>query len=214
MHAGERKHEQASALAAEIARLARGRAREHVVVDVACGKSALLPALAKLAIPRLRYLGVDRDPRLTALAQRNAPAWAAFETAPIARAELPARPDVLCALHACGPATDDAIARAIELRARHALIVPCCHRRPARDALDGLGFPRQAILRGRFHDAMTDARRVLRLEAAGFEVVTVEFVPAGATPHNLLLRARWVGATARAERAKMALCAPLFAQEF
>ena len=208
MHAGEHKREQAFALAAEVARLVRGRAREHVVIDAACGKSALLAALEALSIQRLRYLGVDRNPRLF---PARPPAWASFVAAPIARAELPARPDVLVALHACGPATDEAIARAIELRTRHALIVPCCHRRPERDALDELGFPRQAILRGRFHDAMTDARRVLRLEAAGFEVTTVEFVPPSATPHNLLLRARWVGATARAERAKMALCAPLFA---
>lgn len=211
MHAGEHKREQADALAGEIARLVRGRAREHVVVDAACGKSALLAALDERQLSRVRYIGIDRNPRLF---PASPPAWASFVAAPIARAELPARPDVLVALHACGPATDDAIGRAIELSARHALIVPCCHRRPPRHALDEIGFPRQSVLRGRFHDAMTDARRVLRLEAAGFEVITTEFVTASATPHNLLLRARWVGATARAERAKMALCAPLFAQSF
>jgi len=74
-----------------------------------------------------------------------------------------------------------------------------------RAAARALGLPAQGLLRGRLSDALTDTRRALRLEAAGYEVVALELVPAAVTPQNLLLRARFVGATTRAERARSAL---------
>jgi len=203
-----RKVAQVTALLGELVPLCAGSAREHVLVDVACGKSYVLHALHALARPRARYFGVDRSPALVeqcrAAAQRlGMPAQ--FCAGAIAEAPLPERPDVLIALHACGGASDQAVERAIALRARHLLLVPCCHERPSRAAARALGLPAQGLLRGRLSDALTDTRRALRLEAAGYEVVALELVPAAVTPQNLLLRARFVGATGRAERARSAL---------
>ena len=48
-------------------------------------------------------------------------------------------------------------------------------------------------MRRRFIQAMVDAERTRRLEAAGYETEVVEFVGATVTPHNLLWRARRVG---------------------
>jgi hypothetical protein len=205
-----RKTQQISALLDVLGPLCRGRAREHVIVDVACGKSYLLHALHAVLAPRARYIGVDRDARLVArcgaaAAELDMPAE--FRTGRIADVVLPDRPDVLVALHACGPASDEAIARAIALGARHALIVPCCHARPPRDSPRPPGFPNHGLLRGRLDDLLIDATRTLTLEAAGFEVTAVEFVAARDTAHNLLLRARHVGATGRAERARADLAA-------
>ena len=203
-----RKVAQVAALLAEVEPRVAGGAREHVLVDVACGKSYVLHALAALARPRARYIGVDRAPQLIdqcrAAAARIGMA-ATFFTGEIAAAPLPERPDVLVALHACGAATDEAIAAAVRLRVRHALIAPCCHLRPERAFASAMGLPPHGVLRGRLSDALTDARRALQLETAGFEVTAVEFVAATVTPHNLLLRARYVGPTGRAERARDAL---------
>ena len=74
-----------------------------------------------------------------------------------------------------------------------------------RKALTERGFPSHGLLRGRLFDTLTDTRRALELEAAGYEVVALEFVPCAATPQNLLLRARYVGSTNRAEAAREAL---------
>jgi len=41
-------------------------------------------------------------------------------------AELPARMDIVTALHACDTATDDAIAFGLHKQARHMVLVPCC----------------------------------------------------------------------------------------
>ena len=205
-----RKAAEVAALLGEIEPLCAGSAREHVICDLACGKSYLLHALFALARPRARYFGVDRDERLAeraraAAAQLGMPAE--FVAGPIATAPLPERPDLVLALHACGEATDEVLARAAALGARHVLAAPCCHHRPARArrVLDEIGFPRQGVLRGRLADLLTDARRTLSLEAAGYEVVVVEFVPAQVTPQNLLLRARRVGPSRRADAARAAL---------
>ena len=46
--------------------------------------------------------------------------------------QLPARIDVVTALHACDTATDDAIAFGLQKRARYMVLVPCCQAEVAR----------------------------------------------------------------------------------
>jgi hypothetical protein len=60
-----------------------------------------------------------------------------------------------------------------------------------------LGIPPHAPVRRRFIQAMVDAERTWRLEAAGYETEVVEFVGATLTPHNLLWRSRLVKEPAR-----------------
>jgi hypothetical protein len=115
----------------------------------------------------------------------------------------PDEPDVVVALHACGPAADTIVERAVACRARHILLVPCCTsegvpaaRLAARHA-EGLGLPRHAEVRRRFIQAIVDAERTLRLEATGYETNVVSFVAPTHTPHNLLWRARRVSEPVR-----------------
>jgi hypothetical protein len=61
--------------------------------------------------------------------------------------------------------------------------------------------PRQAEVRRPFVTTLIDAERTLRLEAAGYEVTVVPFVPRSVTPHNLLWRARRAGEPTRMREA-------------
>ena len=114
------------------------------------------------------------------------------------QAAWPDEPDVVVALHACGPAADAIADRAMASRARHILLVPCCTSEAvtavdlATRHAEALGMPRHAEVRRRFIQSVVDAERTLRLEAAGYETTVVPFVSPTHTPHNLLWRARRV----------------------
>jgi hypothetical protein len=108
----------------------------------------------------------------------------------------PDSPDIVVGLHACGPASDAIIDRAIAHRARLLLLVPCCTSdsvpavAEAKAEAERQSIPRQAALRRRYLQLQVDVERTRRLEAAGYRTEIVEFVAATVTPHNLLWRAR------------------------
>jgi hypothetical protein len=107
----------------------------------------------------------------------------------------PDEPDVVIALHACGAVSDTVIDRAIAVRARRLLVVPCCTGNAASADLAArtLGIPSHAGVRRAFVEAIVAAERTLRLEAAGWETEVVPFVSPTVTPYHLLWRARRVG---------------------
>jgi hypothetical protein len=173
--------------------------RKLTILDCGCGKSYLSFALnAYLSRERDRkcmVYGVDanreRIRQAKALQERAGFSNMLFQAEPV-RAFRPPEPiDLLLSLHACDTATDEAIAKGLEVSARAMLIVPCCHRElrvQMRDhplqPLAGHG----AVL-GRAADALTDGLRALALEAAGYETRVTEYVSPLCTPKNLLLRA-------------------------
>jgi hypothetical protein len=116
-----------------------------------------------------------------------------FRAEPVRAFRAPEPIDLLLSLHACDTATDEAIAKGLEVGARAMLIVPCCHqellgqmqRQP--QPLDHLS--RHGILLARAADALTDGLRALALEAAGYDTRVTEYVSPLITPKNLLLRA-------------------------
>jgi hypothetical protein len=118
-------------------------------------------------------------------------------------------PDLVLALHACDTATDQALARAVRWDAKWVLAAPCCHHDIAAQ-LKGHPAPapygeitRNAILRERFADVLTDSLRSALLRLHGYRVEVVEFVDSAHTPRNLLLRARLTGAApAEGQRAE------------
>ena len=126
-------------------------------------------------------------------------------------AAWPEEPDVVVALHACGPASDTIAERALASKCRHLLLVPCCTSESvtaatlARRHAEALGLPRHAEVRRRFIQAIVDAERTLRLEAAGYETNVVSFVAPTQTPHNLLWRARRVSEPVRMAEAAQRL---------
>lgn len=200
-----KKVEEVHALCGVLERILPGK-RPATIVDVAAGRSFLGFAAAVLLRPGrtqpLRYVGVERDAAAVgrargALARAGA---ADFEIVQgdAADAPLPERPDLLVALHACGDATDHALRRAVALGARHVILVPCCHRRSAPPGLDRLGLPDQAGIRVPLEELLVDARRVLELEAAGYEVTVFDLVPPAVTSRNRTLRARRLAEPRRA----------------
>ena len=205
-----RKAIEVSAMLSEIERAARRLSRRSplVLVDAAAGKSYLGLLAAKLIFDRSRrsatVVTIERDKKRVELSRRAAARLQTGITiechvAEVADAEAwPARPSIVTALHACGAAADDVIERAVASEAHTLLLVPCCTGKAvaaaawAEEAAERRGIPRQAPVRRRFIQALVDADRTWRLEAAGYQTEVVEFVGATVTPHNLLWRARRV----------------------
>ncbi|GAC1409776.1 MAG: SAM-dependent methyltransferase [Burkholderiaceae bacterium] len=99
---------------------------------------------------------------------------------------LPARIDIVTALHACNTATDDAIRFAIGKHARFVVVVPCCQAEVAsiltknkgpqtnRDSLSELW--RHPLHTREFGSQVTNVLRCLQLEAHGYQVSVTELV--------------------------------------
>lgn len=172
------------------------RSRPLAIVDGACGKSYLSFVARSLVFPllgiRARILGIDESAERIATCRTIAEALGAddmeFAAGSLRSATLPERVDVAWALHACGPAADQFLERAVGARARYVLCAPCCHRRIDR-GFDAVGMPPSGRLRSRLGDVLLDAARFLRLEAAGYRVDAVDFAGGEITPRNLMLRA-------------------------
>jgi len=86
------------------------------------------------------------------------------------------------------------------------LAAPCCHHDIQRQLREGTASPagwssalRHGILRERLGDVITDSLRAQLLRIAGHRVDVVEFVATEHTPRNVMIRAIFTGAAARAE---------------
>ncbi|RPI21743.1 MAG: methyltransferase [Acidobacteria bacterium] len=203
-----RKAAEVTAILEEIERAVKrfSRRRSLVLVDAAAGKSYVGLLAAQLVFGPLgldaRVLVLEKNQRLVALSRTAAELLETRTPVECLAADVsdpscwPEEPDIVVALHACGPASDVIIERAIACRARLLLLVPCCTSdavaavRLAKEEAVRLAIPDQAPVRRRFIQAMVDAERTRRLEAAGYVTEVVEFVGATVTPHNLLWRAR------------------------
>jgi hypothetical protein len=191
-----------------------------VLVDAAAGKSYVGLLAAKLVFERLgreaRVVTIERDARRVELSAGAVERLGTRVPVECRQAEVtdaaawPKAPSIVAALHACGPAADAVIEGAIASGARTLLLVPCCTSSGvaaavrAEEEAGRIGIPRHAPVRRRYIQAMVDAERTWRLEAAGYETEVVEFVAATATPHNLLWRARLVGEPGRMAAARRA----------
>jgi hypothetical protein len=99
---------------------------------------------------------------------------------------MPARVDVVTALHACNTATDDAIHFAIAKQAKFIVLVPCCQAEVAsvlkknkttaraRDPLSEIW--RHPLHTREFGSQVTNVLRCLELEAHGYQVSVTELV--------------------------------------
>jgi len=103
----------------------------------------------------------------------------------IASGQLPARVDVVTALHACDTATDDAIRFALEKHAKYIVVVPCCQAEVAavlrKNKARALADPLAEIWRHPLHtrefgSQITNVLRCLQLEAHGYQVSVTELV--------------------------------------
>ena len=201
------------------------------VVDCGCGKSYLTISLwyylsEVMKYPDVLVIGVDRRADVIAASRKMAEQLdlsdkvqffesdrAAFN-APVPP-QSGSRPDdrtirqsgnfhadLVVSLHACDTATDEALAKAVEWKARYILSAPCCQPelqkhlgslsgRAGHPAAPFSGLLRQSILRERLCDILTDAYRALILRVLGFKVQVIEFVSSEATARNVMLKCEY-----------------------
>lgn len=100
------------------------------------------------------------------------------------------RPNMVISLHACDTATEAVLDCAVRYGAEVILSTPCCHRELS-EKLDceSLSFiADKPLLRQKLCSAATDALRLMRLEAAGYDTDATELIDPENTPKNLMLR--------------------------
>jgi hypothetical protein len=124
--------------------------------------------------------------------------------AAITAPELPARADMVTALHACDTATDDAIRFAFAKRARFIVLAPCCQAEVAaalrRLKNESFGkTPLSELWRYPLHTRefgshVTNTLRCLLLQAHGYQVTVTELVGWEHAIKNELIIARKIGA--------------------
>ena len=125
-----------------------------------------------------------------------------------ASADLPARIDIVTALHACDTATDDAIAFGLAKQAQHMVLVPCCQAEVAgvlkkSKALNLVKTPVAELWRHPLHarefgSQITNVLRCLQLEANGYNVTVTELVGWEHSMKNELILAKNTGQKKRA----------------
>jgi hypothetical protein len=219
----KKKAREVAAILSEVEREAGRLSKKSplILVDAAAGKSYVGLLSAKLIFEpagrQAAIVAIEKDPSRTeagrkALALLDTRIPVECRTADVGTdAAWPERVSIVTALHACGSAADTIIDRTISVGGRVLLAAPCCTSRAVAASAravaraEEFGIPRHAPVRRRFIQAMVDAERTWRLEAAGYETEVVEFVAPSVTPHNLLWRARLVREPRRSEVARHAL---------
>jgi hypothetical protein len=180
------------------------------VVDCGCGKAYLTIALwyyltEVMKIPEARVVGIDRRADVVAAARKmsaqlDLSGKVEFIEADLSSlAELPSgskRVDMVVSLHACDTATDEALAKGVEWKARYILSAPCCQHElqkaiGSNSSREFAGLLRQGILRERLCDLLTDSFRAMILRILGFKVQVIEFVSSEATARNVMLKCEY-----------------------
>ncbi len=188
---------------------------ELTLVDHGAGKSYLgfiLYDLYLKAQENGRVFGIETRAELVdksrALARRLGFERMEFHALSVAEAiaaeHLPARVDVVTALHACDTATDDAIRFALQRQARFVVLAPCCQaevagvlRRHKSVSLAASALAevwRHPIHTREFGSLVTNVLRCLLLEAHGYRLNVTELVGWEHSMKNELIVARRDGA--------------------
>ncbi|MCM2295368.1 SAM-dependent methyltransferase [Rhodoferax sp.] len=169
----------------------KGRAKGHIY------GIETRPELVQKSQELARRLGFDRMSFLNLTVAESAQSE-----------QLPARIDVVTALHACDTATDDAIAFGLQKQARFMVLVPCCQAEVARvlsqhKALSLSRTPLSELWRHPLHtremgSQISNVLRCLYLEACGYQVTVTELVGWEHSMKNELILARYTGQKKRA----------------
>lgn len=168
----------------EMAKRVRRKYRGGRVVDLACGHGLLAHIMLILDDSSETAVAVDNKIPLNAEKLSNAliSTWPRlknrifYKQMPIQEFNL--HPDdIVVSAHACGTLTDLIIDKAIEQRARVA-VLPCCHnlKESPTDGLEGWMENTLAV----------DTVRAIRLKSNGYRIMTQK-IPDDITPKNRLL---------------------------
>ena len=172
---------------------------ELLVYDLCCGKSYLSFAvyhfLTAIKKKRVSMLGIDLKESVMDFCNAKAAelgyAGMRFITDDITNTPRDRAPDMVISLHACDVATDIVLDTAVRLSAKLILSTPCCHRElSTKICTPQLAFvTKHPKLKRSLCDSLTDALRIARLEAFGYETQATELVDPEDTPKNTLIRA-------------------------
>ena len=175
------------------------RERKLTVYDLCCGKSYLSFAvyyyLTTIKKRNVYILGIDLKNDVmefcNAKAREMGFSGMQFVTDDITNTPKDITPDMIISLHACDIATDIVLDTAVKLGAKVILSTPCCHRElSTKISAPELKFvTKYPKLKRSLCDSLTDALRLTRLEAFGYEVNATELVDPEDTPKNTLIRA-------------------------
>lgn len=170
------------------------------ICDLCCGKSYLSFAVyhyfTAVRQRTVRMVGVDMKAEVmddcSAIARDLRMDGLSFVCADVSKYRFPADEPVhmVISLHACDTATDLVLDKAISWGAKLVLSTPCCHHEMNRILnCPELSFiADHSMLRQKLCDAATDALRLKRLEAAGYDVTALELIDPEETPKNVMLR--------------------------
>ena len=173
------------------------------IVDCGCGKAYLSLALhlwleRAMGFANVRTVGVDRREDVVAAAREAAARLDIADRAKFVASDIesfdPGGADLVVSLHACDTATDEALAKAVEWKAKYVLSAPCCQHELQKSLGGNAPFAallRQSILRERMCDLLTDAFRAQIMRILGYRTQVAEFVDPGATARNIMLRCVW-----------------------
>ena len=181
------------------------------VVDCGCGKAYLTLSLyfyltQTLGFGDVKVIGIDRRNDVITAAQKMAQQLDVADKVLFVESDLASyqleKADMVISLQACDTATDEALAKGVEWKARYILSAPCCQHELQKSlaALGGGnegaagtfgGLLRQSILRERLCDILTDSFRAMILRILGFRTQVIEFVSSEATARNILLKCEY-----------------------
>ena len=201
------------------------------VVDCGCGKAYLTISLyfyltEVLKFPNVKVIGIDRCSDVITAAKKMAAQLDVADKVEFVEADLGSLEslgslgtdgalysniqtlkhsntvDMVVSLHACDTATDEALAKGVEWKAKYILSAPCCQHelqkvigaaRPESAPYQGTfdGLMRQSILRERLCDILTDSFRAMILRILGFKVQVIEFVSSEAIARNIMLKCEY-----------------------
>ena len=170
------------------------------IADLCCGKSYLSFAVyhyfTAIKGRTVRMVGVDMKAEVMAecdaIARNLGMEGLSFVCDDVTLYDFPegAQVHMVISLHACDIATDIVLDKATEWGARVILSTPCCHhdlnRRLNSPALSFVA--EHSMLRQKLCDATTDALRLKKLEANGYDVTALELIDPEETPKNIMLR--------------------------
>lgn len=175
------------------------------VVDCGCGKAYLTISLyfyltQALKFPKVKVIGIDRRNDVITAAKKMSAQLDVADSVEFVESDLGAyeleKADLVVSLHACDTATDEALAKGVEWKARYILSAPCCQHELQKEinvnsseAFSGL--LRQNILRERMCDILTDAFRAMIMRILGFKTQVIEFVSSEATARNIMLKCEY-----------------------
>lgn len=195
----------AADLAETVGPAGKDAARPFTAVDFGCGKAYLTVALYFYLVHVLGYseakvVGVDRRADVVGSARKMAEKLDVADRVEFVESDIGAynaeSVDLVVSLHACDTATDESIAKGVEMHARYILSAPCCQHELQKtigpqSSKPFAGLLRQGILRERLCDILTDAFRAMILRILGYKVQVMEFVSSEATARNIMLKCEY-----------------------